>query len=169
MKGNQMSDRLILHDLQQAQAEGIIPRGYETFDALPSVKPCVGCFGCWVKTPGQCVINDRGRGFLKHMANCSELIIISRCVFGGLSPDVKAVIDRSIGYILPYFRIMHDEMHHVPRYEKSIKLDYMLYGDINEAERETARMLVKGNAINFNASRYDVRFFTSADEIMEVL
>jgi multimeric flavodoxin WrbA len=37
------------------------------------------------------------------MPRQDEVIIISKLTFGGLSPDVKAVLDRSIGYMLPSY------------------------------------------------------------------
>lgn len=99
-----------------------------------------------------------------------EVIIISRLVFGGLSPDVKAVIDRSIGFILPFFRIVNGEMHHVKRYDKSPDLRYIFYGsDLKEKEKDTARKLIAGNALNFGAENYAVSFHSSFQEIMEVL
>jgi len=91
-------------------------------------------------------------------------------VFGGLSPDVKAVFDRSIGFILPFFRIANGEMHHTRRYEKSPDLRYILYGpDINDREKETAQKLVACNALNFGSENYSVSFLTSTQEIKEAL
>jgi hypothetical protein len=103
------------------------------------------------------------------MAQHHELIVVSRLVFGGLSPDVKAVLDRSIGFILPFFRIVNGEAHHAMRYERSPDLHYILYGpNIRDAEKETARRLVAANALNFGAEHHSVRFYTSPDEIGEV-
>lgn len=57
-----MSGRLIVYDAGERDA-GEFARGFGADDALfsatPPVKTCVGCFGCWVKTPARCVIADR--------------------------------------------------------------------------------------------------------------
>ena len=168
-----MRKKLILHDLAPEDAESLLPPQspeYSVFAATPSLCHCVGCFGCWLKTPGKCVIKDRGSDFGALMPLHDEIIVISRMVFGGLSPDVKAVFDRSIGFILPFFRIANGEMHHTRRYEKSPDLRYILYGpDINDREKETAQKLVACNALNFGSENYSVSFLTSTQEIKEAL
>ena len=86
-----MGKRLILHDLQLGDA-GILPlpsAEIALFAASHSIRPCVGCFGCWVKTPGSCVIKDRVSALSPLLPLCEEFVILSRVVFGGLSPDVK--------------------------------------------------------------------------------
>lgn len=111
-----MDKKLILHDLAAEDGKELLPQNsgvYTLFPAVPAVHHCVGCFGCWFKTPGRCVINDRASDFAKLMSQHDEVIVISRLTFGGFSPDVKAVFDRSIGFILPFFRIVNGEMHHV--------------------------------------------------------
>ena len=65
---------------------------------------------------GQCVIADQAREFCAYMPQYDEVIVISKLTFGGLSPEVKAVLDRSIGYMLPFFLIVKGEMHHVRRF-----------------------------------------------------
>ena len=168
-----MCKKLILHDLQQEDAEKLFPQESPErtiFAAGPAVHHCVGCFGCWVKTPGKCVIKDRGSDFCRLMPLHDEVVIISRMVFGGLSPDVKAVLDRSIGFILPFFHIINGEMHHVKRYEKSPDLRYIFYGsDLKDKEKDTARKLVAGNVLNFGAENYSVSFCSSVQEIKEAL
>ena len=97
---------LILHDLSPEQAQRHLPPQGDTVRWLvtaPSVKPCTGCFLCWTKTPGECVIPDRGQEFCRLLARADKLTIVSRCYYGGFSPDVKAMIDRHIGYMLPWF------------------------------------------------------------------
>jgi len=159
---------LILHDLTPEQAGRLLPPESERlalFPAAPGVKPCVGCFGCWVKTPGACVIPDRGREFLRLLARADRFTIVSRCFYGGFSPDVKAVVDRFIGYVLPWFRIIGDEMHHVPRYEQRLALAWRLYGDITQMERETALRYCDANAVNMHAAGHSVAFYGSAEEL----
>ncbi|MCL2592984.1 MAG: flavodoxin family protein [Defluviitaleaceae bacterium] len=143
---------------------------YIIFKQSQSVKPCVGCFGCWVKTPGKCVIKDSDSDFAVKMPHVEEVIIISELVFGGLSPNVKAVLDRSIGFILPFFCKVNGEMHHKQRYDKRPNLKYMLYGEkMPEAEKVTAQKLIKANATNLGADKFSVEFYNSTAELLEDL
>jgi hypothetical protein len=168
-----MKRSLILHDLSPDDAKNLLPVDSERctlFYATPPVHHCVGCFGCWIKTPGRCVIQDRGAAFTPLTAAHDELILVSRLVFGGLSPDVKAVMDRSIGYLLPFFRIVKGEMHHSLRYENPLDLRYIFYGsDIRDAERETARKLSAANALNFGARSCVLCFASTVQEIKDLL
>ena len=68
-----------------------------------TIHPCIGCFGCWVKTPGKCVIHDGYEDTGIDMSKCGELILIGRCCYGGESPFVKMVQDRALSYIHPDF------------------------------------------------------------------
>jgi hypothetical protein len=164
---------LILHDLPSEKAEGTLGglAGQSTvFAAEPSVCACIGCFGCWIKTPGKCVIDDRGQGFAGQFAAHDESMVISRLVYGGFSPSVKAVLDRSIGYILPFFRVVNGEMHHVPRYDKPSVLRCLFYGaDITAEDRKIAEKLVAANALNFGIPNFSVGFFPSIEKLAEGL
>ena len=126
-----MSKRLILHDLPKEQAEKFLPPASDEttiFSATPRIHHCLGCFGCWVKTPGRCVVGDRGAGFAGLLAAHDEFATVSRNAFGWLSSEIKAFVDRSIGYILPFFVVREGETHHAPRYESRCALKYIFYG-----------------------------------------
>ena len=158
---------LILHDLAPDAAQQHLPAPGETIRliaAAPSVKPCAGCYRCWTKTPGECVIPDRGQEFCRLLAQADKLTLVSRCCYGGLSPDIKAMLDRHIGYVLPWFHIYEGEMHHVPRYERRLELDWHLYGDITGAERETARLCCEANARNMHAAGHTITFHGGTEE-----
>ena len=55
------------------------------------VKHCIGCFGCWIKTPGECVIKDGFHCTGWDMGKCEELIMISECLYGGFSSFVYPI------------------------------------------------------------------------------
>ncbi len=64
---------------------------------------CMGCFGCWIKKPGECVINDRMTE-INQFYNCSDFVIyISPVVFGQVSANIKNALDRWLPNILPFF------------------------------------------------------------------
>ncbi|PKM39107.1 MAG: hypothetical protein CVV04_12345 [Firmicutes bacterium HGW-Firmicutes-9] len=72
----------------------------ETFDIIDSlradVKPCLGCFSCWMKTPGKCVQNDDMAQILERLLD-SDLVILSTPLYCYSVPSsLKAIYDRLI-------------------------------------------------------------------------
>ena len=163
---------LIIHDLSKEQWEALaFPLKEETkiIDNSGKIKKCMGCFGCWLKTPGRCVIPDEYQRMGELAAKAEELTIISKCSFGSYSSFVKNVLDRSISYVLPFFEIREGEMHHRKRYDNQFLMRVIFYGsDITEEEKETAKELVKANAVNLHGKVKEVLFVESAENIGEV-
>ena len=163
---------LIIHDLSKEQWEALaFPLKEETkiIDNSGKIKKCMGCFGCWLKTPGRCVIPDEYQRMGELAAKAGELTIISKCSFGSYSFFVKNVLDRSISYVLPFFEIREGEMHHRKRYDNQFLMRVIFYGsDITEEEKETAKELVKANAVNLHGKVKEVLFVESAEKIGEV-
>ena len=165
--------RLIIHDLsvEQCEASGLNTLSEEEnviVNANGENHYCIGCFACWLKTPGRCVIKDEYQEMGIKLSKVDELLIISKATFGSYSSAVKNVLDRSIAYVLPYFSIRNGEMHHGERYHKNLKVSAAFYGDMTEVEKKTALNLVMANAVNLNGAIEEVDFFESADAIGEV-
>lgn len=168
-----MSKRLLIHDMQETQIDELkkyLSEDVTVFAASPAVKHCIGCFNCWVKTPGKCIIADRCDRIPMLLAESSEMIIVSRLRYGGYSPDIKAVLDRSIGYIMPYFRIIDNEMHHTMRYQNPFLFTVYFYGEsISEREKQIAKQLVEANRINLGAGSCRVIFESTINQVKEVI
>lgn len=129
------------------------------------ILPCRGCFGCWVKTPGQCVLNDGYGEIGKKLSECDSLIMVSKLTYGSYSPFVKNVLDRSISYVHPYFRIYKNKMHHRKRYNNVLSLSAYFYSDPrsdnfspSEDERNTAKELVSAQSENLGATVENITF-----------
>lgn len=78
---------------------------------------CLGCFGCWVMTPGICVENDEGRQIAQAVIQSDTTVLFTPVTFGGYSPELKRVMDRFIQLLTPFFKMERGEIHHPPRYE----------------------------------------------------
>lgn len=160
--------RLAICDLPEEQANELFAgkNDLELITCDEGIRTCIGCFGCWLKTPGQCVLRDAYGDMGAKLAACSQLLIISRCSYGGFSPAVKTVMDRSIPYLHPDFRIRGGEMHHRFRYKNRIKMQVYFYGKtITKQEEKTARSLILANSINLGAEVSTVDFFPSMEGV----
>ena len=64
---------LVIHDLSEQEWSEVSSKyeGCEVVSDNGNIKPCAGCFGCWVKNPGECVIKDgyERMGALIHKAD----------------------------------------------------------------------------------------------------
>ena len=161
--------KVVVHDLSQEEFQQVFPDIYSRFHIIcdnGSIKNCIGCFGCWIKTPGQCVIKDGYDIMGEILARAEAVTIISRCVYGGYSPFIKNIWDRSISYILPFFKTKNNETHHKRRYKDTFCLSVYFYGEhITSQEIAAARNLVKANCRNFYIEKYNVEFFQSIEEL----
>lgn len=161
--------KLIIHDLRNEEFQRLFPKGVKDAKVISNdgtIKNCIGCFGCWIKTPGACVIRDNYGDIGKSFSKCEEITIISRCCYGGYSPFVKNVLDRAISYVHPDLVMRNREMHHKRRYDNKFIMNIWFYGeDITEKEQETARKLIKGNEVNYDSQISNVSFVRSIDEM----
>lgn len=144
-----------LPTIQKAVLDQLAGRGWtcETFTLREmGIKSCVGCFGCWIKTPGECIINDAGRDVARAMIQSDVVIYLTPVTFGGYSSELKKVLDRSICLNLPFFKRVDGEIHHKPRYDRYPSL--LAIGTLPEPDEQSARVfttLVGRNAVNTHA------------------
>lgn len=152
---------LVIHDLTEAGWRKI-SAAYEGCAVVSddgNILPCSGCFGCWNRTPGQCVLPDGygNMGSLIHRAQ--EVTVISRYTYGGFSGFVKNVFDRSLGYVLPQFEVIRNETHHRKRYPEEKPFTFIFYGnDLSDEEKESARRYVSAVCANIRGKVKDVIF-----------
>lgn len=152
---------LVIHDLDEKGWNRIAPdyAGWNVVSNPGDAAPCVGCFGCWLKTPGRCVIQDGYGCMCEWIHGADEVVILSRYTYGGCSSFVKNILDRSIGYVQPYFRIVNGEMHHKPRYHESKPFRFVFRGKgLTEEDKEKARKYVKAVCTNLNGQLKEIRF-----------
>lgn len=84
------------------------------------VNSCLGCFTCWVKTPGECVHKDDMADLLTKHRTADVLILATPVFVDGMTSTMKAVLDRSIPLIQPFFEIRDNHCRHSPLGERKI-------------------------------------------------
>jgi multimeric flavodoxin WrbA len=161
--------KILVHDLEQKDFQKQFPNLDEDTLVMSKenrINHCIGCFACWIKTPGTCVMKDDFQHHGKNVCHANEFIVISKCTYGGFSPFVKNVIDKSPPSLLPFFTVRNGEVHHTARREHPLCIKAYFYGDdITDEEKQTATELVKANEINLVASGSEVHFYRSSSEI----
>lgn len=165
---------LLVHDLSKKNLNEILPFVSKNTKILSKetapIQPCYGCFKCWTKTPGKCIINDFYTEMPKFILHNNIFIIITKIHYGCYSPYIKNVIDRSIGILLPFFKSVNGEIHHVSRYDKFPKFIAIGYGkDITSDEKATFKNLVKAYCINLSFTQYESFIVDDICKIKDVL
>lgn len=165
---------LLVHDLDKEnkiQVESLMPENSKIFSKdIDNIHPCLGCFKCWLKTPGKCIINDSYTEMPKYIKQADKMLFITEVRYGSYSPYIKRVIERSIGFLLPFFRLVNGEIHHSIRYDKVLELIFIGYSpSITSEEEKTFIDLVKANAVNFGVEKYNSFITKDITQITEIL
>lgn len=100
------------------------------------LRGCNGCFGCWVKTPGECVQRDDGPRLRQTIIQSDFHLLASPLRMGFPSALLKTALDKSIPLIHPYFVVDHGEAHHRPRYAHYPRLGLLLQPEAGTDNRD---------------------------------
>lgn len=114
------SDTMVL---TRAFLEGL-GESAETIDTMAlAVKPCLGCYACWRKTPGKCVQDDGMQAVLDKICE-ADLIIWSTPLYCYSFPsNLKAVIDRLLPLSTPLQRVNENGVtYHPSRMKNDVKM-----------------------------------------------
>ena len=166
----------MIHDLEHDKFNSILqylPQNIKIISKeMDNIYPCIGCFKCWLKTPGKCVIDDDYTYIPKYMKENNLIVFISEIKFGCYTSYIKNVIERSIGFILPFMYKINNETHHPSRYKNNVpKLIFIGYGsNLCDDEKENFREIAKANAINFGSeNNYECHIVHEMSDLIEQL
>ncbi|ONI41125.1 hypothetical protein AN640_01345 [Candidatus Epulonipiscium fishelsonii] len=137
-----------------------------TFFDLSSLKieNCTGCYNCWVKTPGKCVIRDDAVKIYPEIAKSNKLMYVSKVKYGSYDTIMKTMLERALPIQQAFIHLIDGECHHYQRDVAMKNAIIIAYGNITTGEKRIFEQLVNRNSYNMNFSRYKV-IFTSEEKL----
>lgn len=85
------------------------------------IKPCLGCFACWNKTPGKCCLNDDMADVLEKMLWADCVIWSFPLYYFGVPGPLKNLMDRQLPMAMPFMTADSESGGHPSRYDQSGK------------------------------------------------
>lgn len=131
INGSPKGERSNTWRLTSAFMEGIGAHEKSTRDQAPSIetlhigdlniKPCLGCFSCWSKTPGTCCLHDDMQTIIDKMLWADVIIWSFPLYYFGVPGPLKNLIDRQLPMSLPFMTAESECGGHPSRYDMSSK------------------------------------------------
>jgi multimeric flavodoxin WrbA len=156
LNGNPDPDNHEFDETTEAIAEQLRARVQTTEHFLlreMKISYCTGCWGCWVKTPGECVVPDDTIEIRKQMIHSDFVLYASPIIMGYTSALMKMVQDKSIPLLHPYIELVNKECHHEGRYSQYPKIGLLFQQEpeTTEADISLLKELFERYSINFKS------------------
>lgn len=131
INGSPKGKRSNTYRLTQAFTEGIcrIAPDTQIREAEVSkleIKPCLGCFACWNKTPGKCCLSDDMSRVLEDMLWADVVIWSFPLYYFSVPGPLKNLMDRQLPLVLPFMSRDAESGGHPSRYDMSGKRHVVL-------------------------------------------
>lgn len=101
--------------------KGVKKEGWEIeniFLAEKNIDHCKGCFACWNKTPGVCIIKDDMGELIEKLMSSDVVCFASPLYTESVTSITKKFLERLIPFLKPQFIEKEGETRHLLRYEK---------------------------------------------------
>jgi len=118
--------------LTRAFLEGLtaeIPADVTIVDVIQkNIRPCTGCFGCWARGDGKCVINDDQNDILAAYVKADVILWSFPLYCYGMPGHLKSVLDRTIPLVQLKMVEVDGRVQHVPLVDFSKKRTLIISG-----------------------------------------
>lgn len=132
------------------------------------LRGCTGCFACWTRTPGHCVLKDEGSDLDQAVAASDLVLLASPLIMGHMSALLRAANERFLPLLLPYVEVVEGECRHVSRYSKRPNLGLLVEpGDATAEELDIVKSTMNYTAKNFRTPF--ALFATTRQDAQEVV
>ena len=100
------------------------------------LRNCIGCWGCWVKTPGQCASRDASIEMDRAIIQSDFLLWAAPLKMGFPAELLKRAVDKHLPLIHPYMEVAHNEAHHLKRYSRYPRVGLLVEKEASTDERD---------------------------------
>jgi multimeric flavodoxin WrbA len=170
--GSPRADKSNTNVMVEAFLKGAGKAGADTeniFLARQKIRPCLGCFSCWVKTPGQCVLQDDMAELLKKFAGTDIVVFATPLYVDNVSGIMKNFMDRFMPLADPHFeKDENGQYRHVKGIAKAPKIVVISNCGFPEQDHfQVLRLLFRRIARNLH-SEVIAEIYRGGGEILQV-
>jgi multimeric flavodoxin WrbA len=97
---------------------------------------CIGCWGCWVKTPGECISRDASLEMDRAVIQADFVLWAAPLRMGFPTELLKRANDKHLPLIHPYTVVDQGEAHHRKRYARYPRLGLLIEKEADTDERD---------------------------------
>jgi multimeric flavodoxin WrbA len=160
------------HVMVEAFLEGAASAGAEVENVFlfrKKIRPCLGCFDCWLKTPGKCMQKDDMEGLLSLFRDADLIVFATPLYVDNVTGIMKTFMDRIIPLIEPYFeKDPQGEYRHRKRYQKIPKIAVISNcGFAEQSHFQVLNLLFKRVARNMQ-SELVAEIYRGAGELLKL-
>ena len=112
-----------IEGMKEEQKEFVVE---EIFVNKLEINPCLGCFACWNKTPGECVIKDDMKEIIEKLLWADITIWSFPLYYFSVPSKLKTLIDRQLPMVLPFMEKDAESGSHPARYDMSKKRNVLI-------------------------------------------
>lgn len=131
-----------------------------------NIKQCIGCFGCWAKQPGKCLLKDDHKELCYSYIHSDFVLFASPLIMGYTSAILKRSLDRLIPLLSYEIELVNKECRHVARYDKYPEIGVLIQkeADTDREDIEIINKIYQRMALNFKST---CRFTMSTEQSIE--
>ncbi|MBI5249876.1 MAG: flavodoxin family protein [Desulfomonile tiedjei] len=124
----------------------------EVFLNKKKISPCLGCFTCWIQTPGNCVIRDDQAELLEKLLWADIFVLATPVYVDGITGQSKVFLDRTVPLLKPEITFREDHCRHPSRRNKASKFAVISNCGFHEVDNfDSLVMHCRKFCLNMNA------------------
>lgn len=148
--------KVIVHDLQETQWQDLdLNKKLNGQDVVIGANMCI----------------DKSANIEEAIGKCKQLVLISRCVYGGFSPFIQGVLLRCRKCFGPFLELRHGQTHFEVKSENKNAFGMVccFYGShITQEEEQSARIQSVSDGISLQAKGVKILFYDSMDKLKQL-